>query len=136
MKRCDAAGVTLNDLFIGSIITFYSRQLKIADYADVYTRQAFAQKRQKTFALIKPDVYPQTGKIIDAIYQNGFVISRLKMSRFNNNSVGGFYQEHQGKPFFQNLCNFMTSDVSTGIELVAANSVDMWRKFIGPTDSS
>lgn len=37
--------------------------------------------------MIKPDAYANTGKIIDAIYQNGFVISKLKMSKFNDNTV-------------------------------------------------
>jgi nucleoside diphosphate kinase len=32
--------------------------------------------------MIKPDVYMHTGKIIDQIYKNGFIISKLKMSRF------------------------------------------------------
>jgi nucleoside-diphosphate kinase len=53
--------------------------------------------------MIKPDAYTNTGKIIDAIYQNGFVISKLKMSRFNNNSVDSFYGEHKGKPFYNGL---------------------------------
>jgi nucleoside diphosphate kinase len=33
--------------------------------------------------MIKPDVYTQTGKILDAIYKRGFMVSKLKMSRFN-----------------------------------------------------
>ena len=69
--------------------------------------------------MIKPDAYTQTGKIIDAIYQSGFVISKLKMSRFNQNTVGQFYGEHKGKPFYENLSTFIQSDVVTGMELVA-----------------
>ena len=79
--------MTQDELFIGSIITVYARQLKLVEYGDLFTRQKFESHRQKTFAMIKPDAYTNTGKIIDAIYQNGFVISKLKMSRFNNNSV-------------------------------------------------
>jgi nucleoside-diphosphate kinase len=41
MKRCPCPGVTRKELFLGSIITIYSRQLKLADYADVYTRNIF-----------------------------------------------------------------------------------------------
>ncbi len=83
LKRCEYQGVTLQDIFIGSIITVYSRQLKIVEYADVFTRSKFESDRQRTFAMIKPDAYTNTGKIIDAIYKNGFKISALKMSRFN-----------------------------------------------------
>ena len=60
-------GVSPEDLFIGSIITVYSRQLKLVEYGDLFTRQKFENKKQKTFAMIKPDAYTSTGKIIDAI---------------------------------------------------------------------
>ncbi len=120
-------GVSVEDLFIGSVITVYSRQLKLVEYGDLFTRQKFESKRQRTFAMIKPDAYNNTGKIIDAIYQSGFMISKLKMTRFSPESAGQFYGEHKGKPFFNDLRNFVTSDVVTGIELVAENAVERWR---------
>ena len=76
------------------------------------------------------------GKIIDAIQQNGFVINKLKMSRFNAKSVTGFYAEHKDKSFFPDLKAFMTSDVTIGMELVAQDAVAKWRQVIGPTDSN
>lgn len=85
--------------------------------------------------MIKPDNYTNTGKILDAIYQNGFVISKLKMGRFTPETAGQFYQEHRGKPFYNGLVDFMTSDVVSGLELVAENAVNGWRQFIGPTNS-
>jgi nucleoside-diphosphate kinase len=60
-------GVSFDELFIGSVITIYSRQLKLAEYGDLFTRQKFDNKRQRTFAMIKPDAYTSTGRIIDAI---------------------------------------------------------------------
>jgi nucleoside-diphosphate kinase len=53
--------------------------------------------------MIKPDAYTNIGKIIDAIYLNGFKISKLKMSRFTPATSSVFYGEHKGKPFFPNL---------------------------------
>jgi nucleoside-diphosphate kinase len=53
--------------------------------------------------MIKPDAYTNIGKIIDAIYQSGFKISKLKMSRFTDKTSSTFYGEHVGKPFFPNL---------------------------------
>jgi nucleoside-diphosphate kinase len=84
LKRCTFTGITsLDDFFIGAVITVYGRQLKITDYADVATRKRFEVDRQRTFAMIKPDAYRHVGKIIDAIYVNGFKINKLKMSRFS-----------------------------------------------------
>jgi len=85
--------------------------------------------------MIKPDAYQNTGKIIDAIYQNGFMISKLKMTRLSPEAAGQFYGEHRGKPFFNNLMSFVTSDVVTGTELVSENAVERWRQTIGPTNS-
>lgn len=86
--------------------------------------------------MIKPHAYNNFGKIIDAIYQNGFEINKLKMSKFNNNSAAGFYSEHVGKGFYPNLSALMTSDVCVGLELVANDAVAKWREVIGPTNST
>ena len=67
LKRSEYPSVALGDLFIGSSVTVNGRKLKVVDYGDVFTRKMFEQHRQRTFALIKPDCYPQMGKIIDAI---------------------------------------------------------------------
>ena len=64
------------------------------------------------------------------------MINKLKMSRFNAKSVAGFYAEHKDKPFFPALKEFMTSDVTIGMELVAQDAVAKWRQLIGPTDTN
>ena len=120
LKRCPYTGITsLDDFFLGAVITVYGRQLKITDYSDVATRKRFEVDRQRTFAMIKPDAYRHMGKIIDAVYVNGFRINKLKMSRFSYETAQQFYGEHIGKPFFPNLQKFITSDVVVGMELVA-----------------
>ena len=126
--------LSLSDLFIGSIIPIYSRQLKVIDYADVFTRQKFETQRSKTFAMIKPDSYNNTGKIIDLIYSQGFRISSLKMLKMTLSQARQFYAEHTGKPFFEDLVNFISSDVVVGMELVAENAVPRWRELMGPTN--
>ena len=136
LKRCPFQGVTsIEDFYIGAVVTVYSRQLKIIEYGDVATRKRFEVDRQRTFAMIKPDAYRHMGKIIDAVYANGFRISKLKMSKFTEDSSNDFYGEHKGKPFFPNLQSFITSDVVVGMELVADNAIDKWRQLIGPTNT-
>lgn len=83
LKRM-ASEVEEQQLYIGSVVVVYSRQLKLVDFGDTFTRQKFARGKESTFAMIKPDVYVHTGKIIDAIYKNGFIISRLRMGRMSN----------------------------------------------------
>ena len=128
LKRCPYQGVqSIEDFYIGAVVTVYGRQLKVMEYGDVATRKRFEVDRQRTFAMIKPDAYKNIGKIIDAIQMSGFRISKMKMSRFTNATAGDFYSEHKGKPFYPNLQKFITSDVVVGMELVADNAVDKWR---------
>lgn len=77
-------------MFIGAIVTVNGRQLTLKDYADTATRKGFARGKETQFALIKPDAYMHAGKIIESIYQNGFIISKMKMSRFNNVTASQF----------------------------------------------
>lgn len=93
----------MKDLHIDALVTVQTRQLKILDYGDVATRKKFEVDRQRTFAMIKPDAYVHMGKILDAIYLNGFKVSKLKMSKFTPATASVFYGEHKGKPFFPNL---------------------------------
>jgi len=90
----------MEEVHIGSNITVYGRLLKIVDYGDVATRRRFEVSRQRTFGMLKPDVYTNIGKILDMIYSSGFKVSKLKMSRFNANSAGEFYSEHRQKAFY------------------------------------
>lgn len=59
----------------------------------------------------------------------------MKMSKFSKETAEAFYAEHTGKSFFDNLTNFMSSDVCIGMELIANNAIKGWRQFIGPTNS-
>jgi len=134
LKRCEYPSITLKDLFVGAIVTIFSRQLKIVDYADLFTRKKFEVQRGRTFAMIKPSSYTHIGKIIDIVEQNGFVIGNLKMTKMTLADAQEFYAEHKGKPFFDELTNFMCSDFIVGMELISENSIQKWRTLIGPTN--
>jgi len=86
--------------------------------------------------MIKPDSYANIGKILDAVIQEGFRIANLKMVRFTPENARQFYIEHDGKPFYETLVNFMSSDAEVGLELVAENAVPKWRTLMGPTNSN
>ena len=82
--------------------------------------------------MIKPDVYMHSGKILDSIYKNGFIISKLKMSRFSPAAASKFlgYQANGEET------QFLQSDVCTGLELVADSALNKWNELIGPVDST
>lgn len=136
LKRVVNNEIGFKDLYLGSDINVYSRKLKIVEYGDAFTKKTFEENRSSTYAMIKPDAYMNIGKIIDMIINEGkFTISKLKMVKFRQEDAQEFYAEHKGKPFFDNLVNFMTSDLIVGMELIAKDAVKAWRDFIGPTNT-
>lgn len=120
LKRMTCPGIEIANLYVGSIVTVNARQLKIADYGDTATRKAFARGKETQFALIKPDAYIHSGKIIDSIYQNGFIISKMKMSKFTNATAARFLG---GSPDAAAAAQHLTGDVSIGMEIVADGAV-------------
>jgi nucleoside-diphosphate kinase len=85
--------------------------------------------------MIKPDVYMNIGKIINVIEEKGFTISNIKMVKFSEQEAQLFYAEQKGKPFFNELIQFISSDLVVGLELVSEDCVNKWKNLLGPTDS-
>jgi len=79
LKRCDYPGVGVKDLFKGGIITVYSRQLTIVEYADSFTAGIFEKNAQTTTCCVKASAIPSMGRIIDAVNGSGFTISELAL---------------------------------------------------------
>ena len=89
-----------------------------------------------TFAIIKPDAVKNgnTGKIYDRIISAGFKILGAKLIRMTLAQAQGFYAIHEGKPFYEELTEFMSSSQSMVLALEKDNAVSVWRETIGATD--
>ena len=89
-----------------------------------------------TFAIIKPDAVKNgnTGKIYDRIISAGFKILGAKLIRMTLAQAQGFYAIHGGKPFYEELTEFMSSSQSMVLALEKDNAVSVWRETIGATD--
>lgn len=134
LKRIVYKELNLKDLFVGADLTIYSRKLKIVEYADGFTKSYFQEQRNSTYSMIKPNAYLNIGKIIDQIYQAGYVISKLKLIKMKPEEAREFYVEHKGKEFYQRLVEFMSSDYIVPMEIIGADIIQSFRNFIGPTD--
>ncbi len=90
----------------------------------------------KTFAIIKPDAVKNnySGKIIANILNSGFKILAARLTRMTLAQAKGFYVVHKGKPFFEELINFMSSGPCWILVLEKENAVGEWRKTIGDTN--
>src|SRR5258707_15206582 len=89
-----------------------------------------------TFAIIKPDAVRagNTGKIIDRIIAGGFRIRALKMIQQSRAQAEGFYKMHRGKPFYEGLTEFMSSEAGAAMVLEKDERAKAWRDLMGTTD--
>ena len=91
---------------------------------------------QQTFAMIKPDAVAalHTGKIIDRIEHEGFTIVAMKKTTLTQKRAQEFYAEHEGKKFFPELVDFMTSGPVILMTLSKENAISDWRQLMGSTN--
>jgi len=91
---------------------------------------------ERTLAILKPDCVRKNlcGKVIARIEEAGFAILGMKMIRLSEETAGGFYAVHRGRPFYDELVKFMCSGNCVPIALEKENAVADFRKLIGATD--
>jgi len=90
----------------------------------------------RTFTMIKPDAVSanNTGAIIKMIEDAGFRIIALKKTRLTKERAGEFYAIHKERPFYNDLCEYMSSGAIVPMILEKSNAVEDFRKLIGATD--
>jgi nucleoside-diphosphate kinase len=90
----------------------------------------------KTFTMIKPDAIANghTGAIIKMIEDAGFRILAMKKTLLSPERAGEFYAIHKDRPFFGELCAYMSSGPIIPMILEKANAVEDFRGLIGATD--
>jgi nucleoside-diphosphate kinase len=89
-----------------------------------------------TFGIIKPDAVKKKvyGTIQQRILDNGFNIRGMKLIHLTKKEAEGFYAVHQGKPFFEELTEFMSSGPCVVLALEKENAVPEWRGLMGATN--
>ena len=91
---------------------------------------------QRTFSIIKPDAVRKgfTGAILAEIERAGFQIVAIKKQSISKEQAKGFYAVHTGKPFFEGLCDFMSSGPLVLMVLEKDNAIADLRKLMGATN--
>ena len=89
-----------------------------------------------TFSMIKPDAYADgnSGAILQMIEKAGFKIKALKLTRLSEQSAGKFYEVHKERPFYKDLCNYMSSGPIMALVIEKTDAVVSFRKLIGATN--
>ena len=91
---------------------------------------------ERTLSIIKPDAVAKNviGEIYSRFEKAGLKIAAAKMLQLNEESAGGFYAEHQGKGFYSDLIEFMTSGPVFVQVLEGENAVLLNRELMGATN--
>ena len=93
---------------------------------------------QRTLALIKPDAQAagHHGAIIARIQESGLRVVALKTLHLTRAQAEGFYHVHAERPFFGDLCTFMTEGKIVAMVLEGDDAIKRWRDLMGPTDAT
>jgi nucleoside-diphosphate kinase len=91
---------------------------------------------KRTLAIIKPDAVNKNviGEIISKITHAGFTVKGFKLTRISVEQAGVFYEVHKERPFYHELCEYMSNGRIVPIALEKENAVEDFRAFIGSTD--
>ncbi|MEK9649285.1 MAG: nucleoside-diphosphate kinase [Gammaproteobacteria bacterium] len=91
---------------------------------------------ERTLSIIKPDAVGKNviGDIVSRFEKVGLRVVAMKMLQLDEKSAGGFYAEHEGKPFFADLMEFMTSGPVIVQVLEGENAIAKNRELMGATN--
>ena len=91
---------------------------------------------ERTFSIIKPNAVAKNiiGQILSRFETAGLVIVAAKMVHLTREQAEGFYAEHEGRPFFDGLVQFMTSGPVLVQALEGENAVARHREILGATN--
>ena len=91
---------------------------------------------EQTLSIIKPDAYERNlSEKIKAIFiKNNLSILKSKKLHISKDEAAEFYKVHQSKPFYDQLCNYLSSGPIVVMILEKENAVLENRKLMGATD--
>ena len=87
---------------------------------------------ERTLTILKPDCVKKglIGEVTKRIQEAGFTILAMKMTRLTPDTAGGFYAVHKERPFYDELCEFMSSGACVPMILEKENAIFDNRKFV------
>ena len=91
---------------------------------------------EQTLSIIKPDATERNleNKIKDFFEKNDLKIIKSKKVKISKEEASEFYKIHRTKPFYDDLCNYLSSGPIVVMILEGENAISKNRKLMGATD--
>jgi nucleoside-diphosphate kinase len=91
---------------------------------------------EQTLILVKPDGVKRglVGEVIVRVERKGYKITNLRMLTADRNILAKHYAEHEGKPFYEPLMEFMASGPIVAMVAEGERVIEGFRKLAGATD--
>ena len=91
---------------------------------------------EQTLSIIKPDAIERNleNEIKSFFLKNNLKIEQSKKVKISKEEAAEFYKVHQTKPFYNDLCNYLSSGPIVVMILEGENSVSFNRQLMGATD--
>ena len=91
---------------------------------------------EQTLSIIKPDAVERNleDKIKNYFEKSNLKISKIKKVKISQEEASEFYKIHQTKPFYNDLCNYLSSGPIVVMVLEGENAISKNRQLIGATD--
>lgn len=91
---------------------------------------------ERTLSIVKPDAVAKNiiGEIYSRFEKGGLTIVAAKMMHLTREKAAGFYAEHEGKPFYEELVAYMTSGPVVVQVLEGKDAIQINRTLMGATN--
>ena len=91
---------------------------------------------QKTYIMIKPDAVARglIGAIVSRLERVGLTIERMELGAVTSEQAAANYAEHEGKPFYEGLVEYVTSGPVVKMVVSGPEAVAVCRKLMGATN--
>ena len=91
---------------------------------------------EETLILVKPDGVARglTGEILRRIEAKGYTLADIKLVHADRELLAAHYAEHEGKPFYEPLVEFMLSGPTVAIRATGHRVIEGFRSLAGTTD--
>jgi len=91
---------------------------------------------ERTLSIVKPDAVGRglIGEVVKRLESNDIQIKAMKMLHMTRPQAEGFYAVHKERPFFNSLCEFMSSGPAVVMVLEGEDVIKRYRTLMGATN--